>query len=139
MSIIAPSLLAADFLAVGKEAERFAEEDRKAREAVDTRNQAEALVYQTEKSLSELGDKVTEEEKAPITEQLEKLKEALKGSDNDEIKAQSEELTRRFYAIAEKLYKNVNPEGQEGAQAAPETDENVYDADYEVDGGEDQK
>jgi len=122
-----------------KEAERFAEEDRKAREAVDTRNQAEALVYQTEKSLSELGDKVTEEEKAPITEQLEKLKEALKGSDNDEIKAQSEELTRRFYAIAEKLYKNVNPEGQEGAQAAPETDENVYDADYEVDGGEDQK
>ncbi|MBQ7624396.1 MAG: molecular chaperone DnaK, partial [Clostridia bacterium] len=86
-----------------KEAEQFAEEDKKKKEAVDTRNNAEALVYQTEKSLNELGDKITEEEKAPVKEQLEKLKETLKGQDEAAIKADSEELTKRFYAIAEKL------------------------------------
>ena len=114
-----------------KEAEQFAEEDHKRREAIDIRNNAENLVYQTEKSLGELGDKVTAEEKAPINEQLEKLKEALKGDNTDAIKAESEELTKRFYTIAEKLYQNAKPE--EGA--APATDENgnpVYDADYKV-------
>ena len=116
-----------------KEAEQFAEEDHKRREAIDTRNNAENLVYQTEKSLADLGDKVTAEEKAPINEQLEKLKEALKGDNVDTIKAESEELTKRFYTIAEKLYQNAKPE--EGAGAAPSTDENgnpVYDADYKV-------
>ncbi|MBR2472995.1 MAG: molecular chaperone DnaK, partial [Clostridia bacterium] len=69
---------------------------------------------------------VTEEEKAPVKEQLEKLKETLKGEDVEAIKADSEELTKRFYAIAEKLYAQANPEG---AQAQP--DNNVYDADYQ--------
>ncbi|MBQ2866530.1 MAG: molecular chaperone DnaK, partial [Clostridia bacterium] len=87
-----------------KDAEQFAEEDKKKKEAIDTRNNAEAMVYQTEKSLTELGDKVTEEEKAPIREQMEKLKETLKGEDIEAIKADSEELTKRFYSIAEKLY-----------------------------------
>ena len=109
-----------------KDAEQFAEEDKKKKEAVDTRNNAEAMVYQTEKTLSELGDKVTEEEKAPILEQVEKLKETLKGEDIEAIKADSEELTKRFYAIAEKLYAQAAP--QDGAQAQP--DNNVYDADY---------
>jgi len=109
-----------------KDAEQFAEEDKKKKEAVDTRNNAEAMVYQTEKSLNELGDKVTEEEKAPILEQVEKLKEALKGEDIEAIKAESEELTKRFYSIAEKLYAQAAP--QDGTQAQP--DNNVYDADY---------
>ena len=109
-----------------KDAEQFAEEDKKKKEAVDTRNNAEAMVYQTEKTLNELGDKVTEEEKAPILEQVEKLKETLKGEDIEAIKADSEELTKRFYAIAEKLYAQAAP--QDGAQAQP--DNNVYDADY---------
>ena len=109
-----------------KDAEQFAEEDKKKKEAIDTRNNAEAMVYQTEKSLNELGDKVTEEEKAPIREQMEKLKETLKGEDIEAIKADSEELTKRFYAIAEKLYAQAAP--QDGTQAQP--DNNVYDADY---------
>ena len=109
-----------------RDAEMFAEEDKKKKEAIDTRNNAEALVYQTEKSLGELEGKVTEEEKAPVKEQLEKLKETLKGEDLDAIKADSEELTKRFYAIAEKLYAQANPDG---TQAQP--DNNVYDADYQ--------
>ena len=82
---------------------------------------------------------MTEEEKAPITEQIEKLKEALKGENIDAVKAESEELTKRFYTIAEKLYKDVKPE--EGA-AAPQTDENgnpVYEADYKVVDDEEKK
>ena len=109
-----------------RDAEMFAEEDKKKKEAIDTRNQAESLVYQTEKSLTELEGKVTEEEKAPVKEQLEKLKETLKGEDLEAIKADSEELTKRFYAIAEKLYAQANPDG---TQAQP--DNNVYDADYQ--------
>ena len=109
-----------------KDAEMFAEEDKKKKEAIDTRNQAETLVYQTEKSLTELEGKVTEDEKAPVKEQLEKLKETLKGDDIEAIKADSEELTKRFYAIAEKLYAQANPDG---TQAQP--DNNVYDADYQ--------
>ena len=122
-----------------KEAEQFAEEDHKRREAIDTRNNAENLIYQTEKSLGELGDKVTAEEKAPITEQIEKLKEALKGDNTETVKAEAEELTKRFYTIAEKLYKDVKPEE---SNAAPKTDENgntVYDADYKVVDDEDKK
>ncbi|NCB04250.1 MAG: molecular chaperone DnaK, partial [Clostridia bacterium] len=123
-----------------KEAERFAEEDKKKREEIDARNNAENLVYQTERSLEELGDKVTDEEKAPIREQLDKLKETLKGTDLEAIKADAEELTKRFYSIAEKLYKDAAPQGE--AQGAPQQDENgnpVYDADYTVVDDEDKK
>ena len=115
-----------------QEAERFAEEDKKNKEAVDTKNNAENLVYQTEKSLSELGDKVSDAEKAPITEQLEVLKEALKGSDTEAIKAASEELTKRFYSIAEKLYQQQAPQGEPGAAHTTADGETVYDADYKV-------
>ncbi|MDD6316832.1 MAG: Hsp70 family protein, partial [Clostridia bacterium] len=114
-----------------KEAERFAEEDKKRKEEVDIRNNAENLVYQTEKSLGELGDKVTAEEKAPIEEQLNKLKETLKGTDTEAIKADSEELTRRFYAIAEKLYAQAAPQDG-GAQGGKVNEDGSVDADYEV-------
>jgi len=118
------------------EAEQFAAEDKKRREDIDTRNNAESLLYQTEKSLGELGDKVSADEKKPVEEQLEKLREALKGDNIETIKTETEELTKKFYAIAEKLYQQAPPQGdaqngQPGAgQGAPEG--NVYDADYKV-------
>ena len=114
------------------EAERFAEEDKKNKEAVDTKNNAENLVYQTEKSLGELGDKISDAEKAPITEQLEVLKEKLKGNDTAAIKEASDELTKRFYAIAEKLYQQQAPQGEPGAAQTGANGETVYDADYKV-------
>ena len=112
------------------EAERFAEEDKKNKEAVDTKNNAENLVYQTEKSLGEMGDKISDAEKAPITEQLEVLKEKLKSDDTAAIKEASDELTKRFYAIAEKLYQQQAPQGEPGAAQSGPTGETVYDADY---------
>ena len=114
------------------EAERFAEEDKKNKEAVDTKNNAENLVYQTEKSLGEMGDKISDAEKAPITEQLEVLKEKLKSDDTAAIKEASDELTKRFYAIAEKLYQQQAPQGEPGAAQSGPNGETVYDADYKV-------
>ena len=120
-----------------KEAEMYAEEDKKRREEVDTRNQAEQLVYQSEKTLGEIGDKLPEDEKTPVKEQVEKVKEALKGTDAAAIKAESEELTKRFYALSEKLYKQTGaaPDGtapNDGAQAAGPDENGYYDANYEV-------
>ncbi|MBQ2327056.1 MAG: Hsp70 family protein, partial [Clostridia bacterium] len=108
----------------------FAEEDKKRKEEVDARNNAENLVYQTEKSLGELGDKVSAAEKAPIEEQLTKLKETLKGNDIEAIKADAEELTKRFYAIAEKLYAQAAPQG--GEQQNGSNADGAVDADFEV-------
>jgi len=113
-----------------QEAERFAEEDKKRKDEVDARNNAENLVYQTEKSLGELGDKVSANEKAPIEEQLTKLKETLKGNDIEAIKADAEELTKRFYAIAEKLYAQAAPQG--GEQQNGGNADGAVDADFEV-------
>ncbi len=122
------------------DAERFAEEDKKKKEAVDTRNNAESLVYQTEKSLGELGDKVTDEEKAPITEQIEAVKKTLEGEDVEAIKAATEELTKRFYSIAEKLYaQNAPQEGEMPEQEQAQDGEPVVDADYKVVDEEEQK
>jgi len=115
-----------------KEAEMYAEEDKKRREEVDTRNQAEQLVYQSEKMLNEMGDKLPEDEKAPVKEQIEVLKEALKGTDFEAIKAASEELTKRFYALSEKLYKQANPQGDPNAAAGGPDANGYYDASYEV-------
>ena len=120
-----------------KEAEMYAEEDKKRREEVDTRNQAEQLVYQSEKTLGEIGDKLPEDEKTPVKEQVEKVKEALKGTDAAAIKAESEELTKRFYALSEKLYKQTGaaPDGtapNDGTQAAGPDENGYYDANYEV-------
>ncbi len=112
-----------------KEAEEYAAEDKKRREAVDVRNNADQMVYQTEKTITELGDKVTEEEKAKIDAAKEALKEALKGEDIEAIKAKQEDLQKELFAISEKIYKAANPEGAQGAESA-NADPNVYEADY---------
>ncbi len=114
-----------------KEAEEYAAEDKKRREAVDIRNNADQMIYQTEKTIGELGDKVTEEEKAKIETAKEALKEALKGEDIEAIKAKQEDLQKEIFAISEKIYKAANPQGAEGAaQDGAQADPNVYEADY---------
>ena len=114
-----------------KEAEEYAAEDKKRREAVDIRNNADQMIYQTEKTISELGDKVTEEEKSKIETAKEALKEALKGEDIEAIKAKQEDLQKEIFAISEKIYKAANPQGAEGAPTGePQADPNVYEADY---------
>ena len=129
-----------------KEAEQFAAEDKKQKEAVDARNEAESLVYQTEKSLGELGDKISADEKASVETAVNKLKETLKGSDIEAIKADAEDLKKAFYAIAEKMYAQANPQGADcggdcgscGGQTGP-NGETVYDADYKVVDDEEKK
>ena len=98
-----------------KEAEQYAAEDAKIKEKVEVRNQADQMVYQAEKTLSEVGDKVPESEKAPIQAGIDKLKETLKGEDTDAIKAATEELTQLFYKMSEKLYQQA-PQGDAAAQ-----------------------
>ena len=113
-----------------KEAEQYAAEDKARKEEVDTHNNAEHLIYQTEKTLGELGDKISAEEKSSIEAAVEKLKEANKGTDLEAIKAASDELQKAFYAVSEKLYQQANPQGgQPGAQPG---DDGVVDADYET-------
>ena len=87
-----------------KEAEKFAAQDKAQKEAVDAKNQAESIIFQSEKALNELGDKVTAEEKAPITEKIEALRKSVAGGNTEEIKKGTEELQKAFYAISEKLY-----------------------------------
>ncbi len=118
-----------------KEAEEYAAEDKKRREAVDVRNGADQMVYQTEKTLSEFGDKITAEEKKAIEDAKEALKEALKGEDIEAIKAKQEELQKQVYAISEKVYKAAAEAQAAAGGAAPGGDAgqagpDVYDADY---------
>ena len=123
-----------------KEAEQFAAEDKKNKEAVDARNEAESLVYQTEKSLGELGDKISADEKSKVEEACNKLKETLKGTDTEAIKTDTEAVKQAFYAVAEKMYAAQaaaqgapagDASGAQGAQQGPDG-ETVYDADYKV-------
>ena len=124
-----------------KEAEQFAVEDAKRKEEVDVRNQGDQMVYQTEKTLEEMGDKIPAADKSNVESALGKLKETLKGNDTQAIKNATEELTKAFYAVSEKLYQ------QQGGQAGPGPDmggnfgggqqggndgPDVVDADYEV-------
>ncbi len=115
-----------------KEAEEYAAEDKKRREDVDVRNNADQMIYTTEKTITDLGDKLTEEEKGKLEAAKEALKEALKGEDIDAIKAKQEELQKEIFAISEKIYKAANPQGAEGAPTgdAGNADPNVYEADY---------
>ena len=122
-----------------KDAERFADEDRKRREEVDLRNGADQMVFQTEKALGELGDKIDASEKADVQAKLDALKEALKGSDTEAIKAKQEELQKAFYAVSEKVYKAAAEAqaaqqpgaGDAGAQSAGQKpDDGVVDADF---------
>ncbi len=124
-----------------KEAEQYAAEDAKIKEKVEVRNQADQMGYQAEKTLSEVGDKVPESEKAPIQAGIDKLKETLKGEDTDAIKAATEELTQLFYKMSEKLYQQA-PQGdaaaqQPGADAGAQGGQ-YYDADYKVVDDDDQ-
>ena len=125
-----------------KDAEKFAAEDKKQKEAVEAKNHADSLIFQSEKTLTELGDKVTEAEKAPVTAAIEKLKETMKSNDTEAIKADTEALEKSFYAISEKLYaqaQNAQGGADAGAGAGAQnggaqTDENgntYYNADFE--------
>ncbi len=124
-----------------KEAEQFAEQDKKQKEAVDARNEAEQLVYQSEKIISENGDKFSEADKNDVQQKVDALKEALKGEDIEAIKSKKEELTQSFYKVSEELYKQAAAQAQaqqgaDGAQGANpqgganKGDDGYYEADY---------
>jgi len=117
-----------------KEAEMHAAEDKKLKENIETKNNAENMVYQCEKTLADAGDKLTEEDKAPVNAALDKLKETLKGEDYEAIKADSEALTQALYAIAAKLYPQGNPaDGAQGFDPNAQSGDNgegYYNADF---------
>ena len=127
-----------------KDAEAHAQEDKKKKEEIEVKNNAESLVYNSEKTLGELGDKISAEEKAKVETEIDNTKKALETNDTEKIKEATEKLTKVFYEMSEQLYKNANPNGAQGADAnasqeGPKTDENgnVYDADYKVENGDD--
>ena len=123
-----------------KDAEAHAAEDKKRKDEIEARNNAESLVYNCEKTISELGDKISGEEKAKAETEIANVKKALEGSDVEAIKSATEKLTTVFYSISEKLYNQNAAAGAQGAananeaEAGPKVDENgnVYDADYKV-------
>ena len=102
-----------------KEAEQFAEEDKKKRESVDLRNNADQMVYQTEKLISEDGDKFSADDKSALQTKVDALKEALKGDNEDAIKSAQEDLQNKFYEVSQKLYEAAQ-QAQGGAQAGPQ-------------------
>ncbi len=120
-----------------REAEKYADQDKKQKEAVDTKNQAESLIFQTEKALTELGDKISADEKATVTAAADKLKETVKGGDTAAIKADTEALQQAFYKISEKLYQQAgaanggNGAGAAGSQSQDANGNTYYNADYE--------
>ena len=121
-----------------KEAEAFAAEDKKRKEEVDTRNEADSMVYQIEKSMKDFGDKVTDEDKSKVEPKMEALKEALKGTDIEAIKRAKEELQNAFYEVAGKIYQanGGNPEDMaaaaQAAQAAQDSNDNNDDGAVDV-------
>ncbi len=123
-----------------KEAEQYAAQDKKLKEDVETRNQADQMVYQCEKTLTDMGDKIPADDKGKVQGALDKLKETLKGNDTAAIKADTEALTQAFYAVSEKLYQQANPQGaQPGPDAGASQEGEFYDADYKVVDDDEQK
>ncbi len=122
-----------------KEAEKFAEQDKKAKEAVETKNHAEALINQSEKTLNELGDKVTEAEKADVNAAIEKLRSTVATGDTEAIKADTQALEQAFYKLSEKIYQQANPQGADpnagGDPQGGAQDGTYYDASYEDNSG----
>ncbi|MDU5208359.1 MAG: molecular chaperone DnaK [Clostridium sp.] len=128
-----------------KEAEKFAEEDKKRKEKIEVHNNADQVVYQTEKTLNELGDKVSAEDKAKIEAKLEEVKKIKDGEDLEAIKKAMDDLTQEFYAVSSKIYADANANGAAGAGFDPNNmggnpgagsaphDDNVVDADFKVD------
>ncbi|MCI8833072.1 MAG: molecular chaperone DnaK [Clostridia bacterium] len=121
-----------------KDAEAHASEDKKKKEEIEVRNNAESLIYNSEKTMTELGDKVSGEEKTKVQTEIDNVKKALEGNDTEKIKQATEGLTQVFYKLSEQLYSQANPNASADAGANGETgptqDENgnVYDADYKV-------
>ena len=123
-----------------KEAEMYAAEDAKRKEEVDIRNQGDQMVYQTEKTIADLGDKLGADEKAEVESKLNALKQALTGTDSAAIKAATEELTQAFYKLSEKLYQQAggpqgagfDPSQAGGPQGTAPNGQDYYDADYTV-------
>ena len=125
-----------------KDAEAHASEDKKKKEEIEVKNNAESLVYNSQKTLEELGDKLSGEEKAKVETEIENTKKALEGSNVETIKEATDKLTKVFYEISEKLYKQSNP--ADGANASAEAgttnEDGTVNADYTVeDDGEDKK
>lgn len=125
-----------------KEAEQYASQDAKMKEEVEIRNQADQMVYQSEKTLGEMGDKIPADDKSKVQAGIDKLKEVLKGTDTAAIKSATEELTQAFYAVSEKLYQQAGPQqgqpgagpdmgGQPGGNPGGQQSQ-YYDADYKV-------
>ena len=112
-----------------REAEKYAEEDKKFKEAVEAKNGAEQMIFQIEKSMNELGDKITEDDKAPVNAAIEKLKATVATGDTEAIKRDTEELQKAFYPIAEKLYAQSG--AAEGQGATQDANGDVYGADFE--------
>ncbi|MTK13846.1 MAG: molecular chaperone DnaK, partial [Clostridiaceae bacterium] len=128
-----------------KEAEKHAEEDKKRKESIEVKNNADQIVYQTEKTLKELGDKVSAEDKAKIEDQVKAVNAVKDGNDLEAIKKATEELTQTFYGISSKLYQDANAQGAgagagfdpnnmggANANAGTKQDDNVVDADFKV-------
>jgi molecular chaperone DnaK len=122
-----------------KEAEKYAEEDKKRKEEVEVKNNAESMVYQSEKTLGEIGDKIDAADKDAVQAEIDNVKKSLEGGDTEAIKAATEALSQKFYAVSEKLYSQANPQGAQGfnpqdAAGGAKADDGVYEADYrEVD------
>ena len=115
-----------------KDAERFAEEDKKAREAVDVKNRAESIIFQSEKTLTELGDKADAADVEEVKAAIEKLKETVKGGDTEAIKADTEAVEKSFYKISEKLYQQAGAQSADpNAQGGTDGDGTYYNANYE--------
>ena len=121
-----------------KDAQAHAEEDKKKKDDIEVRNEAESLVYNSEKTLNELGDKISADEKSKVEEEIANVKKALEGKDSQAIKDATEKLTSVFYSMSEKLYSQANAANPEGGEAKAEegkeegSDGKVYDADYKV-------
>ena len=119
-----------------RDAERFAEEDKKQKEAVDVKNHADTLIFQSEKTLTEIGDKLPESELVDVKAAIEKLKETVKGNDTAAIKADTEALEKAFYAVSEKLYKQSgaaqgDPNADFGGAQGGADNGTYYDAGFE--------
>ena len=143
ITITAPHKLSEDEIkSKVNDAEQYEEADRKAKELIELKNQADTLVYTTEKALSDLGDKVTEDQRKSVTEKIEKTRESIGTDDKDQIQSAIDDLTKEMQAVSTMIYEQAAQEqqaaGEAGAEAEAEagtdeaTDENVVDAEYEV-------
>jgi molecular chaperone DnaK len=114
-----------------KDAEKYAEEDKKLKEAVEIKNKADTMIFQTEKTLGDIGDKLPEADLVDVKAALEKLKESAKGDNTDAIKADTEALEQAFYKVSEKLYSQQGAQGPDAQGGADNGEQTYYDPGYE--------